>query len=1814
VAPEARNFVIAQDAEPQPSERGKRLRANLDAIVLLKRLEAEDRLPTPEEKAVLARYNGFGADKEVFNDTKAGYRQHANRHLYPWYAGGAEYTDPETGETTRQPGWETEYGRWYDAFLEVMTPEERQAASRSTLNAHYTPAWMCRAVWDLALRTGFQGGEVFEPGCGVGNFMGTAPEAVRDRTRLSGVELDWLTARLAAKLYPQSRIEHASIEDASAVADNSQDLAVGNVPFSDVAPPGQRGSVKLNLHNYCISKSIDKLRPGGIAILITSHRTLDGPDAQRAVLADKAELVAAVRLPNDAFLKNANTRVVTDILVLRKPLGLDRGPETWRRVEPIEVAEAEANGEGNRVTSVNEYFYRHPERVLGTPSLQGGMYGAQDQFTVKNASEAATAAERLAGLRVRVTDALTQVPANLLSPRLDSGTPLRETPSLRADTDLDVGSFVDQAVEGPGGALPRSIYVVAARDEGSQEKVYAPPPWRVEGAAEPRGLSAGDLDQMAGDFVRLREGLRDLIRHDLSEGGDEEGSAAKRAALRAQYHAFVLRHGPLNACAPLKRYFRDDPGFGPLMALEDTRVVRHADGSRHLVCTPTEVLSRRTLYPVGAPAAAQSLEDAVYVSLAFRGRIDPGYVESLLGPQGEGSAEGIKRRIVATGLAFENPETGLLEIREQYLSGNVFAKLEAAEARLQSNPEYEANAAALRAVLPEPVPFERITAACGAPWVGNGLTRAFLHDVTGQGQASRILEEVMYVPSLREWMMPAGHRWSVRYDCQNTYGTDRVHALDVIEAALNDRRITVKDKVDEHHVVNQPATEAANHRVELVKEKWADWVGETEERRKQVEERYNDAFNRVVTPVYRGDHLRFPGLANGAGAMVPRPHQRAAVARFLAEQSGVVAHNVGFGKTLTSILVAMESKRVGIARKPMIVCYNANYADFAATLRRCYPAAKVLVTEDHHLQEKHRHTFLSRVATGDWDAVLIAQSQFDRIPVSPETEAKFLDGQVRDLREGVEAMEHTRFEKATVRKLERQLLKGEAKLKDALLRARENLDKSTMHFDDLGVDLLIVDEAHEYKNVPLNTRYRNVKGLSQTPSHRARMMLMKADLIQSRRGGKGILFLTGTPIKNQVVEAYNMLRLTAPRTLQDFSVPHVDDFIRAFCKREAGLELNEANGKWREVERLKKYHNGTELVRLIRTAFDVEMDASKVQLNVPQVRGDRPQLVKVPLSDPVADILERLSDCYAEYEKAAHKRELSWVPITLMQFGVAASVDPRLVDPQAPDDPQALVNQLVRNAKAIYDRTAREGSVQTIFCDRYRTMDGSILRTLVQDGLEAARASLEIEDADALGGREREGGDDAPDEDAEPARAVGKFNLYHDVRDKLIALGVPRREIALINEAKTPVDRQRMFDAANEGKVRFVIGSRMKQGVGANYQRKLLVAHHLDPARDLTPASMTQANGRIVRQGNENPVVEINYYGMQDTMTPGIFHRLQTKQHFIAQVLSGVGVGPEFDEAGSLDLEEMRNGLISDKRALVHTDLKLALREKKMRNKVLFDRKAQVESAIRGLKGRLEKSNQDWAAEQAVAEWCQANMKVIDAFDDEMAIAYAYPALEPDKPGESGEKSLKAIKVDLRKILWEHWNRAEIPGRRDYLELGTLVLNGLPMRIRKERPGLELALMDRKPRLTATVHHPVTGKPLGKVATFATYQALINLARARYDLLVRAPAERQRELEAGRGELARLEQERDRLEMPDLEGVKELEAKLVALEVDMREHPYQRRGRRGEAAPSVEIEVQGVTVRQDGGVGRGQVSPVGCKTPEEDDEGITVRVTPGVVS
>src|SRR6516164_5003066 len=601
LAPEARNFTIEPRAEPQPTGRVSRLRANLEAIKLLKELEAQQRLASPEEKAILARYNGFGADKEVFNSSMAQYRGFAHRNNFPFYA-GTEVIDEETGETRRVGGWEQEYGKWYDAFRAVMTEEEWNTCSHSSLNSHYTPAAICHELWALALRAGFRGGRVFEPGCGVGNFMGTMPEAVREGSSVSGVELDSLSARIAAKIYPENQIELSGIEHAVMVGDNTQDLVMGNVPFSDTEPAGQKGSVKLNLHNLCISKGIDKLRPGGVAILITSHSTLDHNDGQRGVLAGKAELVAAVRLPNNAFQHNANTEVVCDILVLRKPIGNWLGPESWRQVEPIEVAKEEASANGNRLVGINEYFCRNPEMMLGTPSLQGKMYGsdARGQFTVKSDFGRGTLV-----LTAALREALGRVPDNILSPANEARALEEFVP--RAVTSLDIGSFVEEELEQALGSARKGIYVIGARGGGSSEKVYLQPPWRSEQADLPRGTSADDLDEMAREFIGLRSRLEELIAHDLSLEATNRTSRARRQELRRQYDGFVLRYGPLNTNRILKRYFREDPAIGSLMALENTRVVSGGDGSKRVECDPAAILSERTIFPVVPPGKADSL-------------------------------------------------------------------------------------------------------------------------------------------------------------------------------------------------------------------------------------------------------------------------------------------------------------------------------------------------------------------------------------------------------------------------------------------------------------------------------------------------------------------------------------------------------------------------------------------------------------------------------------------------------------------------------------------------------------------------------------------------------------------------------------------------------------------------------------------------------------------------------------------------------------------------------------------------------------------------------------------------------------------------------------------------------------------------------------------------------------------------------------------------------------------------------------------------------------------------------------------------------
>lgn len=1746
---EEHNFRYKRNDNLAPSGRVSRIRANMAAIALLKELEREDRLASDQEKAVLAAYAGWGADKEVFNTSRSAFREYKSRFRYSDDQMQSYY--PEYGS------WEKEYGRFYDELKRDLTDDEWNAAAHSTLNAHYTSEEVCHSLWDIAVRAGFSGGNVLEPAMGNGAIIGAMPMDLQGKAFVTGVELDSISARLAKKLYPEGRVFEGAFEEAKQVYPNSQDLVITNVPFSDVGPGVQNGAVEFNLHNFFIAESLKKLKPGGLLIAITSASTMENNPAQLEELASRSELVGAIRLPSNAFAKRANTSVVTDILVLRKPLSEKIGSETWSQSLPVVLDEdtraESAKGEAGKLTLVNEYFVRHPEMVLGRHSMKGKMYGANEagQYTVE-AVDGVDMAEAL-------NEAIDQLPEGILTERRGETAAAELVAEELGTVEKIYGSLSDKI--GNYVIADGRVHVVS-----SNELELVAPPWRRddEGAVPfkmPRGFNPERADELTADFVDLREDLKKQIAIDLNPVATDSESARQRSQLKTRYEGFTAKWGDLNSSPAVDRILSNDPEWGAVLALENVRR-EFREGKAVDIAVPSTILTERTLHPIQRPSKAGSINEAILISLSETGFVELPYVARLIGSE---DLDGVETMILKTGLAFRDPQSGILESKERYLSGNVVKKLEAAEAAAQLDGDrYRANVEALQPIQPRQLIFGEISAELGAPWIPTEVLSRFAFDRLGQSPQFR----PAYLKEMDKWIMPSNYQSSPKF---HEFSTPKKSAIDILEAAMNNQRIRIYAKVSEtESVYDEKASNLANDRVTALRESFASFLKEDTKCQEMIEEAFNSKFNHSIVPVYDGSYLMFPGLST---AMTPRKAQCDVTARCLQEQCGIVAHDVGYGKTLSAIMMAFESKRMGLAQKPLIACDNSNYAQFAATIREVYPQANILVSDEDSMSAKKRTAFLSRVATGNWDMVVMAHSHIDRIPNSNESMIKFHAESISELRAALSAVDRAGGEKKSSKRLTRQIEKAIERETEKLKNLRERMEKNQddcLAFQELGIDLLFVDEIHKYKKLPFATSMGNVKGLDTGRSQRGTSMLIKAQSIQERRNGKGVIGLTATPVTNTMAECWNMIRLTDPNKLREYSVERFDQYANTFCRQITKLELNESNGKWREVTRLAKFVNGPTFIQFVRGSMDVKNDPNEANLVLPKIKGGGPQLLTVDLTDEVADIMDDIADIYSAYENyPGDKREVSFVPIMLMQVGMAGSIDPRLVNAAATDDPDSLVNTVVRGILSKREET--DGKTQVVFCDRYRTMDTSILDALRTGGISQASRLVEIEDADSTSENEEEGAE-AVEEAV--AKKGGSFNLYHDVRDKLIAGGYPADKVLIPGEAKTGDERAAMFARANSERDIVIIGSTTKIGVGCNFQERLAVMWHLDPPRTMTPADLTQRNGRGVRQGNTCEEIENYYCGMKDTVMPGIYDRISTKGAFVSQAMAGRGVGVEFEDAGSLDLDQMKAGLISDKRVLEQAELRIGIKESKSQLEIVMSRRSNLASDLNWRERYLGQLDEKLPKAVETAEAFRSTV-VPPMTSGEVKFS------APD--GTQFEGGYKEVVKELSNIV-DAWKKIEFKDLSAVIKkLGRIVVNGMNVDVTKEI----VSVADSKTAIIGKCHHEATGY-IGKEFTFTTPEAILRMVQSRFEEIVEQPVEMEREREkvvegisSIQGQIAKCgdgDEVRAR--------VQDLSKRLVELEEKMRTEPYVRRSKR---AAAIEAETSAVIV------------PMETEDPDEDE-------------
>ena len=1375
----AQNFHIT-DPDLGAGGQKTKYQNNVAAIRLLKDLEAQGRSATPEEQEVLSRYVGWGGIPQAFDETNE-----------KW---ASEYAELKT----------------------ILTPEEYASARGSTLNAHFTSPTVIEGMYQALERMGVHPDTVLEPAMGVGNFFGLLPESMRNAT-LMGVELDSITGRLAKQLYPQANITVDGFERVN-LPDNSIDLAVGNVPFGSYKLADPRyDKQNLLIHDYFFVKTLDKVRPGGIVAFITSKGTLDKQDSTvREYLAQRADLLGAVRLPNNAFSRNAGTDVTTDILFLQK-----------RAQPPEQMPDWVHLGQTADGIPINRYFETHPDMVLGTMAWDKSMYG----------NDRETTCAPLPG--IELADQLSEALSKLSPPdqQLLSQKGAVEVPELleRMETaDVEARNFSYTEVGG-------KLYFV---ENGERVPVEVP----------------ATTEKRIRGMIGLRDVTRNLIELQLHGGTDEEIRAVQEKLGKA-YDTYTAEYGLLNSTGN-KRAFEQDSSYCLLCSLE----VLDEDGNLE---RKADMFTKRTINQQVTIDHVDTASEALAVSIGERARVDLEYMASLLGTPSE--TDSIIRDL--KGVIYKNPEAGGgplngWETADEYLSGNVRKKLAAARAAAENNPVFAENVAALEQAQPKDLSAAEIDVRIGVTWIDPQYYTQFVHELLKPPFYLKRDIQVRYSPATGEWNVSGKSRDSLNNSLAYvTYGTKRRNAYAIIEDSLNLRDTRIYDTVHNpdgttSRVFNAKETMLAQQKQEQIREAFKDWIWKDPTRRADLCQKYNELYNAIRPRSYNGEHIRFSGMNPEISL---RPHQRNAVARMLYGGNSLLAHCVGAGKTFEIVAAAMESKRLGLAKKSLVVVPNHLTEQWGADFLRLYPGANVLVATKKDFEPANRKKFCSRIATGDYDAVVIGHSQFEKIPLSPERQKAILQEQIDQVIDGIQEAKEQNGERYTIKQLEKSRKNLEARM--AKLNDQSRKD-DVITFEELGVDKLFVDEAHGFKNLFLATKMRNVAGIGQSEAQKSSDMFAKCRYLDEITGGRGVVFATGTPVSNSMVELYTMMRYLQYDLLQSSGLEHFDSWAANFGETTTALELAPEGTGFRSKTRFAKFFNLPELMAMWREAADIQT-ADMLRLPVPA--AEKITEVTTPSDfqrDLVADLGERAE---AVRNREVEPREDNMLKIT--SDGRKLALDQRLSDPTLPDDPESKVNACVRNVLQVWRDTEEIKGTQLVFCD---------LSTPKGDG---------------------------------------SFNVYDDMKQKLMAQGVPPEEIAFIHDAKTEAQKAELFAKVRKGQVRVLLGSTAKMGAGTNVQTRLAALHHLDcPWR---PADIEQREGRILRQGNMNQTVKIYKYVTENTFDAYNWSILENKQKFIGQLMSGKNPSrscEDVDEA-ALSYAEVKALASGDPRIIEMTDL-----------------------------------------------------------------------------------------------------------------------------------------------------------------------------------------------------------------------------------------------------------------------------------------------------
>jgi N12 class adenine-specific DNA methylase/adenine-specific DNA methylase len=1324
------NYRITDDDRLGEGSLKKKFQQNLAAIRALRQIEIEQRAATPEEKAVLVKYVGWGGLPAVFSDSSK--------------------------------AWSKESAQ----LAELLTDDELTAARATTLNAHYTSPLIIQAMYSALQRFGFSHGRILEPACGTGHFIGTLPDEMHRRSHITGVEIDPITARIAKTLYPDADIRLQPFEQ-SKLADGFYDVAISNVPFGDYQPFDLRfKQYGFPIHDYFFAAALEKIRSGGLLLFITSKGTLDKVDSTlREYLAMRADFLGAIRLPNNAFKKNANTEVTTDIVMLRRlfPGERPKGPE-WRQLADI------SNQHGESI-AVNEYFAARPEMMLGEMRLAGRMYQRNEPTLENDGRDLAKA----------LSDAIAQLPEAI----------------YRENKIVIESPGVDQTIPAPDYVKPNGYTLVdgeiAVRDGDKLKLVH--------------DLSFTTKQRIRG-LIRVREAVRECLRSQL-DGSSEATVLQKREELNRCYDHFVSRHGPVSVRANTAA-FRGDPDLPLLLSLE-----HYNEETKKAI--KAAIFHERTIQYRQPIEAAATAKEALLISLNEKGRVDLEHMAGLLSHPSESFLPTLK------GILFLNPQSNEWETDDQYLSGNVRQKLAVAVAASLTDPRFNENVAALQSVQPVDLPATEIDVRLGASWVPESDIRKFAEELLG---VSGI--EVGCSAATGSWFIEGNSEAKTCVANTTEWGTNRIPALDLIQGALNLKTPTVYD-IDartEKPIVNAQATEAARDKQQKIKDRFTEWIWRDDERRERLCRIYNDQFNNIRSRSFNGDHLTLPGASQ---VVTLRPHQKAGVWRILQTPNTLLAHVVGAGKTYTMVAAAMELKRLGLARKPMFVVPNHMLGQFSSELLTLYPSANILVAGKEDFESAKRRRLMSRIATGNWDAVIVTHSGFEKIPLSERTRRDFFNEQLHELKLAIRMA--GKGQSRMVKDLERAKKRLEAKLQ--LLSAEHRKD-NTLTFEELGVDRLFVDEAHYFKNLFYVSNMTRVAGLPQTASERAFDMFLKVGYVQSVNGGGGVVFATGTPIANSMAEMYTMQRYLQMSELRGHRLHHFDRWAATFGEPVTAMELAPDGAGYRLNTRFARFINVPELMQQFRQVADIQT-AKMLNLPVPALENEKPTICNAPATPELKRFVEELVERADRIKtRQVHPHEDNMLKVT--SEGRKAALDLRLMIRSAKDDPQSKVNRAVENIHCVWQTTEKARSTQLVFCD---------LSTPKEHG----------------------------------------FSVYRDIADKLTARGVPHDEIAFIQDYDSDAAKIALFKDVRSGKVRVLFGSTQKMGSGTNVQDRLIALHHLDaPWR---PADVEQREGRILRQGNTNPVVQIFRYVTEGSFDAYMWQTLETKAKFIHQVMSG---------------------------------------------------------------------------------------------------------------------------------------------------------------------------------------------------------------------------------------------------------------------------------------------------------------------------------------